>query len=157
MASLRFDNGREVITFVAPQGPYDRDLVNDAADVWKPIGDRRAGLAIILEGAQATYNRALHLRHVVAEADGVDQFAGVLISLGVEGVDVADAAAQKEKNDGIGLLGAWQTRVEFSILGPKSADGSAHKSAHRLMQHMAARNFAAWIKVLLIHIFIERK
>jgi hypothetical protein len=66
---------------------------------------------------------------------------------------VANAAAHKEKNDGVGFFIAGQTRVEFSILRPKSADGATHKSAHRLMQHMAARNFATGIKILMMHIY----
>ena len=44
-------------------------------------------------------HRPLHLRDVVAEADGVDQLAGLLVVLGIEGVDVADAAAHEQEDD----------------------------------------------------------
>ncbi len=53
MAGLGFDHGRKMIAFVAPHRAHDRDVVDHAADVGKPIGDRNARLAVVREGAQA--------------------------------------------------------------------------------------------------------
>ena len=72
MAGLRFDDGWEMIAFIAPHGTDDRNVVYDAADVGKPVGDGGAGLAVILKGAQAGDDGALHGSDVVTETDGVD-------------------------------------------------------------------------------------
>ena len=150
MAGLGFDDGGKVIAFVAPHRADDGDVVDHAADVREPVGDRHAGLAVMLEGAQAGNDRTLHLRDVVAEADGVDQLAGVLVVLGVEGVDVADAAAHEKEDDRFGFFIAGQTRVELSILGPKRAQRRPEERP-LIDEHMAARNLAARIKILISH------
>ncbi len=95
----------------------------------------------------------LHLRDVVAEADGVDQFAGVLVALRIESIDVADAAAHEKKDDRIGLFITGQTGVELAVFGPKRADGPAQKGADGLLKQVAARNQAARIKILVGHIY----
>ena len=53
---------------------------------------------------------------VVAEADGVDQLARVLVVLRIEGIDVADAAAHEQEDDRFGLglevrahVSAWES------------------------------------------------
>ncbi len=103
MAGGGFDDGGKMIALVAPHRADDGDVVDHAADVRKPIGDRDAGFAVAREGAQAGNHRALHLGEVVAEADGIDELARALVVLGIEGVDVADAAAHEKEDDGLGL------------------------------------------------------
>jgi hypothetical protein len=43
-------------------------------------------------------NRAFHFGKVIAEADSIDHRPGPFIILGIEGIDVADAAAHEQKN-----------------------------------------------------------
>ena len=60
-------------------------------------------LPVPRERAQAGDHRPLHLGEVVAEADGIDQLAGPFVVLGIEGVDMADAAAHEQEDDRLGL------------------------------------------------------
>jgi hypothetical protein len=62
MASTRFDDGGKMIALVAPHRAHDRDIVDHAADVWEPIGNRNAGLAVASKGAQARYHWPPHRR-----------------------------------------------------------------------------------------------
>ena len=68
--------------------------------------------------------------HVVAEADGIDQLAGVLVVLRIEGVDVADAAAHEQEDDRLGLGLEVRPQVsarESSVRLPTSRPGRAPK------------------------------
>ena len=138
MAGLRFDHRREVIAFLAPEGPHDRYVVNYTANVGKPVRDRCARLAIVLESPQTGDNGALHLGNVVSEADSIDQFTSVLVAFGVKSVDMTDAAAHEEEDDRVGFLAARQIRIELAVLRPKRAHRSAQKSADGLLEHVAA-------------------
>ena len=86
-------------------------------------------------------HRPLHLRDVVAEADGVDQFAGPLVVLGIERVDVADAAAHEQKDDRLGLGREMRPELHFLNLAvgrEHGAHGDAEESAAGLEQEFAA-------------------
>ena len=92
------DHRREVVALVAPHRPDHGDLIDHAADVGEPVGDRDARLPVPRERPQAGDHRPPHLRQVVAEPDRVDQLARPLVVLRVEGVDVADAAAHEQED-----------------------------------------------------------
>src|SRR6185369_6994570 len=95
VTGARLDNGRKVVPFMAPHRTYDGDVVDDAADVRKPIGHRNAGLAIARERPQARQHRPPNRRHVIAETDGVDERAGPFLVFGIKGIDMTDAAAHE--------------------------------------------------------------
>ena len=147
MAGAGFDDGGKVIALVAPHGADDGDVVDHAADVGEPVGNRNAGLAMALEGAQAGNHRALHLGEVVAEADGVDELSRVPVVLGVEGVDVADASAHEEKDDGLGLRLTEEGLGNFLRLSEDAAQSQPEKSTADLVDETAARVAAAWIGI----------
>ncbi len=145
VAGLGFDDGGKVIAFVAPHGADDCNVVDDAADVGEPVRDRDAGLTVILKGAQAGDDGALHLRNIVAEADGINELARVLVAFRIEGVNVADAAAHEEEDDCVGLFASGKMGVEFAVLCPESTDGAAEQCADGLLEDVAAGDFAAGI------------
>ena len=135
------DDRRKMIALVAPHRAHDGDLVDHAADVREPVRNRNARLAVPRERALAGDDRPLHLRQVVAESDGVDQFAGPLVVLGIERVDVADAAAHEQENDRLGL--GREVRAEAQLrdlagLRPQRAQRQAEKAAAGLVEKTAA-------------------
>src|SRR5438128_69199 len=65
MPGCGLDDGGEVVAFVAPHRAHDGELVDHAADVRKPVGDRDARFAVLLEGAQDGDHGPLHLRDVI--------------------------------------------------------------------------------------------
>jgi hypothetical protein len=72
----------------------------------------------------------------------------VLVILGIERVDMADAAAHEEKNDGPGLRGVM--RADYRILylagfRPDSAEREPQEPATDLVDEIAAREAAAGI------------
>ena len=72
MAGARFDDRREVVALVAPHRSHHGDLVDDSADVWKPVRHGSAGFAMSGEGAVTRNHRALHGGQVVSESYGID-------------------------------------------------------------------------------------
>src|SRR5580765_391282 len=138
-----YDRGK-MIALVAPQGTNDSDIVDAAADMRKPIGDGDAGFAVAREGAQAADHRALHFGEVVAEADGVDEFSGVFVVLGIEGIDVADAAAHEKEDNGPGLRLLQEGGGNFLRLGKEAAERQSKKSTPELVNKATARVAAAW-------------
>src|SRR4051794_38851948 len=93
-----YDCGK-MVRFVTPHRPDDRDVIDYAADMRKPIGDRRSAPTVTCELALTGDNWPAHFGKIVAKADHVDELAGPLIILGVERVNVADSATHEQKDD----------------------------------------------------------
>ena len=132
MAGARFDDRREVVAFVAPHGAHHGDLVDDPANVRKPVRYGSAGFAMPGEGAVTRNYRALHGGQVVSETHGIDQFAGMRIALRVKGVDVADSAGHEQEDDRSGFgseVGPHNGIGDLAGLGPQAAECDAEKSA----------------------------
>ena len=132
MAGARFDDCREVVALVAPHRAHHGDLVDDSANVRKPVRHGSTGFAMSGEGAVAGDHRALHGGQVVSETHGIHQLAGMRIALRVEGVDVADSTGHEQEDDG-SRLGS-EVRPHDGIgdlagLGPQAAECDAEKSA----------------------------
>ena len=97
------DDGGKVVDLGAPHRPHDGDVVDPAAHVREPVRDRGSRLTVPGERAPAGDDRPLHFRAVVAEPHRVDERTGPLVVLGIERVDVADAAAHEQKDHRLGL------------------------------------------------------
>ena len=132
MAGARFDDRGEVVALVAPHRAHHRDLVDDPADVWKPVRHGSAGFAMSGEGAVTRNYRSLHGGQVVSETHGIHQLAGMRIALRVEGVDVADSAGHEQEDDGSRFgseVGPHNGIGDLAGLGPQAAECDAEKSA----------------------------
>src|SRR5215469_5167081 len=160
VAGSGLDNRGEMIALVAPHGAHDGELIDDSADIRKPVRHRNPRLAIGGEGSQARDHRTLHLRHVVAETDGVDHLPGPLVVFRVEGIDMADPAAHEQKDYrlGLGLITATQQRLlepgvllESTILRPHSAQGGSEESAGGLRDKAATVDASTGIEKLATH------
>src|SRR6187551_2282102 len=93
------------------------------------------------EGTQAGNHRTFHRGLVVAKANGIDEFPGPLVVLGIERVDVADPATHEEKNDRPGFRDVVRTDdslLDFARLRPESAERQPQESAADLMNEIAA-------------------
>jgi len=84
---------------------------------------------------------------VVGFGDNLDQLAGVLVVLGIEGVDVADAAAHEKEDDGLGLRLTDYGLGNFLRLGQDTAERQPEKSATDLVDETTARIAAAGIQI----------
>ncbi len=74
----------KVVAFVAPHRPDDGELIDDAAYVREPVGNRDPDCPYLVKVRQTGNDGPPHRGNVIAEADGIDQFAGPLVVLGVE-------------------------------------------------------------------------
>src|SRR5262245_40461949 len=159
MAGGHFDDGGKMVRLVAPHGANDGDFIDDAANMRKPIGHRNARFAVVGERPLARDDRALHLRQIVPEADGIDQSARPLIVLGIKSVDMADTTAHEQKDDRLDawskLRNEWRL-LEFAFLRPKRTHGRAEEANARLKQKFSTRNSAARVKESVIHAFQRR-
>src|SRR4051812_33615069 len=141
-----FDDGGEMVPLVAPHRANHSDVVDDAADVWEPIRNRSAGLAVLGKRAEARNDRAFHGRQVVTEPNRIDELTSPLVVLRIKGVDMADAAAHEEKDDRFRLRGVMRTNggvLDFSAFRPNATQGEPEKAAAELMDKAAARDAAA--------------
>ena len=80
-------------------------------------------------------DRTLHLGQVVSESNRVDQRARPFVSLGIEGVDMADPAAHEQENDGLDARGEMRGQPGFldsALFSPKRSEGGADKTRARL-------------------------
>src|SRR5260370_19363487 len=98
------DDRWKVIALVAPHRAHHGELINHFADVREPVGNRNTGLPILFERTQCGDYRPLHWSYVVSEADGIDQFTGVLVVLRIERIDMADATAHDEVTVSLRIL-----------------------------------------------------
>ncbi len=142
MSGRRFDHRREMVPLVTPHRTHDRDVIDHATDIRKPIGDRGAGLPITREGAVASNDRALHLCQVVAETDGVDEFTHVLVAFRIKGVEVTYTPTHEEEDDRLrfGFSMRMEQRVlDLSYLSKEATQRGAEEPATSLMQKAAPR------------------
>ena len=111
--------------------------------------------AVARERALAGNHRPLHLRQVVAEADRVDQLAGPLVVLRIERVDVADAAAHEQEDDGLRLGREDAARAAASGISPASAQNAAQRDAEEpaagSVEKATPRDPAAGIEPIAVH------
>ena len=154
MPRTRLDHRREMVRFVTPHRSDHGNLVDHAADVRKPVGNRNARLTIATKSALARNDGPAHLCQIVAEADDIDHLARPFIVLGIEGVDMADAAAHEKKDDGFHLgreMGAKEGIGDLAGFGPEAAQRDSQETAAYLMKELATRDSAARIKAAGVH------
>src|SRR5262249_33705142 len=140
MSRTRLDDGREMVSLVAPYRPDHGQLIDHAANVRKPVGDRDARLPIPRECAQTGNHGPSHLGLVIAEPDDIDQLPRPLVVLRVEGVDMADATAHEQRDDRRRSGPEVRTKrgvADLAGLCPESAHGDAKEAAAALMQEAA--------------------
>ena len=98
----------------------------------------------------AANDRPLDLGDVVAERGDVDHLAGVLVALGIEGVDVAHAAAHEQEDDRLGPrqeMRQVQRRIlNLPRLRPKRAHRRAEEPAAGQVKHAPTRDFSTRIE-----------
>ena len=123
MPGAGLDDRRKMVRLVAPHRPHNRQLIDHAAQVRKPIGDRNPRLAVAGELSLAIDNGPLHLGQVVAEPDDVDHLARPLVIFRIERVDVADPATHEQKDNRLRLGRQRRSAAESGCLCPLSLDG----------------------------------
>ena len=146
MPGARLDHGRKMVPFMAPHRTDHREVVDDTADIRKPVGNWNARFAVPRERAQAGNDRASHGGEIVPESNSIDELARVFVPLGIEGIDVADAAAHEQENNRLRTrleMRAENRLLELARLRPETAHGNAQKAAARLEQKVPARDAAA--------------
>ena len=91
----------------------------------------------------------LHVGDVVAEPDHIDHLPGPLVVFGVEGIDVADAAAHEQEDDRLGSRGEVRggaTAFNFTGLCPERPHCDAEESAARLVEEFSPGDASAGIE-----------
>ncbi len=145
---------REMICLVAPHRPHYRDVVDHTSDLRKPVRNRDTRLSVACEGAMTRNDRTLHLGQVVSKSNRVDQRARPFVSLGIEGVDMADPAAHEQENDGLDARGEMREQPGFlspALFSPKRSEGGPDKTRARLKQKLSTGNSPARIDSLFVH------
>ena len=160
VAGGRLNDRREMIALVAPNRAHHRELIDQSSDTREPVRHWNARVAVAREGSQARDHRTFHLRHVIAEADGIDHLPGPLVAFRVKGINVADATAHEKKDDrfGFGLIAPAQQRLlepgilrEFAVLCPHGAQRGSEESAAGLRDKAATVDAPAGIERLATH------
>ena len=119
LAGRVFDNGRKMVRLVAVHGAHHGEFVNHAAHVREPIRYGNARLTIALKGPENWDHRAFHGGVIVAKTDGVHHGSGEFVVFGIEGIDVADAAAHEKVDNRFRAGFARKQRAwKFTIGGP---------------------------------------
>ena len=145
MAGGHFDDGREMIGFMAIHGANDSDLIDHSADAGKPIGDGNPGLSELRKSPAARNDRPSHGSEVVAKTNGVHQRPSPFVVFGIERIDMADAAAHEEIDDRLSSSGEVRqlSVLDFSLRRPECAHRRAHETGPRLKEEFAPRNPSA--------------
>src|SRR5882672_1026129 len=148
MSRASLDHGWKVIALFAPHRAHHRNVIDHTADIWEPIRDGNAGLAVARESAQATDYGPLHLGQVVAETDGIHEFARPLVVFRIEGVNVTDPAAHEEEDDGFCFRrGSEKYVLDLARFRPQRAHGNARKPAAHLVEEASPGNPATRVKI----------
>ena len=143
MPGAGFNHRGKMISFVTPHRAHYGNIINHAAHIGKPIRNGNARFAVAGEGAQARDDRPSHFRQVVTEANRVNELARVFVILGIEGINVADTPTHKKKDDRLRFrlkVRPENCILDFTCLGPKSAQGDTQKTAACPKQKVPTRN-----------------
>src|SRR5580658_1325525 len=102
LSSGAFEDGGEMVGLMAVHRADNGDFIDHLAHVRKPVRDRDSRLPVLFISAEDGDDGTFHGRIVIAEADGVHDFARVFIVLRIKGIDVAYAAAHEQIDDRFG-------------------------------------------------------
>src|SRR5262245_58805966 len=108
MPGHHLDDCWEVVDFLRIEGVDDSNVIHARTDMREPVGNRKTGLSIPLEGAQDGDYGPLHFGLVVAESDSVDDLPGILVVFRVEGINVTHTAAHEEHDHRFCLDGKFR-------------------------------------------------
>ena len=155
-----------VVVVRGPERADDRDVVGTRADMPPPVADLEPALAVFLEaGVQTHQDLAAAVRRVarndvfqplrvedVLVRRRVDRLAGesIELGLGVEALDVADAAAEEDPDDRLGLgherrgpLARTGGTARSLLARQHRTQGQPGKAHARVRQERAARHARA--------------
>ena len=154
MPGGRFNHGRKMIALVIPHGTHHGNLVDHAADVRQDVGHRNSRLSARFKRADTRNDGPLDLGDVVSECGAVHHFPGMLVVLRVERIQLADAAAHEEIDDGFGLgfeMRADPAILQLAVFRQESAERGTEESAGSTRHKSAPRDSTAGIGVEEVH------